>query len=175
MGEFESLLLLYRDDPLMQKVKEIHDKWRNHNNHKKIVKQERDIYLLNLDDKFIKFPNILFECLMIMNFSTSECFKLYQVIYKRIQRSRTPYFSCKKAYLERQSRINHMTLWRSIKELQDKNILLVEKTNDYGFKFILNVAPLTWVLSEHEREGIKEEVEREVNRLHEKWIDENSF
>lgn len=175
MGEFESLLLLYRDDPLMQKVKEVYDKWRNHNNHKKIVKRERDIYLLNLDDKFIKFPNILFECLLSMNFSTSECFKLYQVIYRHIQRYNQPYLSCKKAYLERLSKLNHMTFYRAINELKDKKMLLEERTVDYEFKFTLNVAPLTWILSVSEREDIRDEVEREINRLHEKWIEEISF
>jgi len=173
MGDYEDLLLQYRNDPLMKIIKEVYNKWRNHATHKKIVKREKDIYILNLDDKFIKFPNILIECLASMNFSHAECFKLYLVIYRYMQRYGTPYLACKKAYIERQSKINRMTLWRCIRELEDKKMLLVERTLNYEFKFYLNVAPLTWISSEKEREDIEEEVEREVERIHEKWIEEN--
>lgn len=174
MGEFESLLLQYRNDPLIKKVEEVYNKWRNHNGHKKIVKRKKDIYLLDLNDKFIKFPNILFECLTEINFSNKECFKLFFTVYKNIQRYGTPYMTCKKSYLLKQVKTNRMSLHRSIKELEDKKILLVER-NDFQFKFFLNMAPLTWNISERERTCIEKEVEREIKRLDEKWIEENVF
>jgi hypothetical protein len=63
-----------------------------------------------------------------------------------------------------------MTLHRSISELEEKNMLLVERV-DNDFKFTLNLAPLTWNLSEGEKQNVDREIEKEIDRLHRKWIE----
>lgn len=165
------LLQIYREDPYFKKVEEIFEKWKNHISHKKIVKTRRDIYALNLSDKFIMFPNILAECLFKIDFKRKDCFKLVFLIYKNIQRKNKSYLICKKMYLINQMNLNRMTIDRATDELKEKNILLVEK-NIYGFKYILNLAPLSWNLLGEDKEHVEKEVEREIYRLQQKWIDE---
>ena len=174
MSKFEDLLQLYRTDILISKIEQIYDKWKNHNRHKKIVKKKKNIYWLDIDDKFIKFPNIICECLTEINFKAKDCFKVYFIIYKNLQRNGKPYLECKKSYLLRQTKIKRLYLDVCLKELEEKKLLLVEKIESQ-FRFVLNVAPLTWNLSERERSEIEKEVEREVERLDEKWIEENIF
>ena len=174
MGDYESLLQLYREDVLIRKIEEVHQKWKNVNSHKKIVRRERDIYNLDLNDKFNKFPNIVWECLLEVNFTSKDCFKLFQVIYKLQQRKGRNFITCKKMYLLKQIKINRMTLHRSISELEEKKMLLVE-THATEFKFVLNMAPLLWNVSESEKEKIEQEVIREIERVDKKWIREEAI
>ena len=174
MSKFENLLIDYKDDPLISKIEEAYHKWRNHNNHKKIVRRQKNIYWLDIDDKFIKFPNLICECLTEINFKAKDCFKVYFIIYKNLQRSGKPYITCHKSYLLKQIKINRLYLNVCLKELEEKNMLLVDKLTR-KFQFTLNVAPLLWILSERERENIEKEVEREVERINDKWIEENLF
>jgi hypothetical protein len=170
MRDYESLLQLYREDPLFIKIEEVYNKWKHHARHKKIVKSKRDIYLFKLNDKFIMFSNILLECLFQVDFKAKDCFKFFMVIYKNLQRNGSPFMTCKKMYLVKQVKINRMTLHRSISELEEKNMLLVERI-DNDFKFTLNLAPLSWNLSEGEKQNVDREIEKEIDRLHRKWIE----
>jgi hypothetical protein len=99
MRDYESLLQLYREDPLFIKIEEVYNKWKHHARHKKIVKSKRDIYLFKLNDKFIMFSNILLECLFQVDFKAKDCFKFFMVIYKNLQRNGSPY-----GYLQKSSK-----------------------------------------------------------------------
>jgi len=173
MGTFEELLQVYREDILISKIDQIYEKYKNNINHKKIVKRKKNIYWYDHDDKFLKFPNIIYECLLEVDFKAKDCFKVYLTILKNLQRKQKPYMACKKSFLLKQVKIKRLYLDVCLKELKDKKMLLEEKTDNFDFQFFLNIAPLTWNVIE--RENIEREVEREMERLEEKWINENAL
>lgn len=178
MSEDFSMLLadVYRHDPLMQKHKEIWNKFK-HERHgldgKHLVKHENQIYCLDIGERFDKDYHPFFECLMEVKFRHKDCFKLYTAILRKINQN-NPWIKCKKSYLEKISRIDHQGFIRCINELEEKNMLL-ERRKENQFIFTPVLSPLSWTLSETELERIRVEVNREIERLDKKWIKEEKI
>jgi hypothetical protein len=166
---------VYRIDPYFKILKEVYDKWKNHHRKDKhIADSQRDITLLRLKKDFIKIPNILINQLTEINFSCKECFKLFIVMYKFTLTRNTMTFKCKKEYLRKMIKMHRNSFNVALKELKEKNMLLMEKENGY-FYFTLNLCFLNWNLPEHEMEKIRENNENEIKRYQEKYIDEEEI
>lgn len=175
MSDFDDLMLnVYRHDPLIQKLEQVYTKFKNNRqglNGQHIVKKQKQIYRLDISEKFEKDYHPFFECLLQVKFNHKDSFKLYLVILKILQRKNKNFIKCKKTFLEKISRLDRQGFIRCIKELEIKNMLLVKKEeNDFIFTPVMT--PLAWRLSENELERIREEVNREINRLDKKWIQE---
>lgn len=163
---------VYRIDSFFIKLKEVYDKWKNHHRKDKhIVDNQKDIILLKLKKDFIKIPNILLNQLTEINFSCKECFKIFLMMYKFTLVRNTMRFKCKKEYLRKMIKIDRNSFERGIKELNEKNMLLVEKEHGY-FYFTLNLCFSNWNLNEEEMMKIRENTQREIDNYQEKYIDE---
>lgn len=178
--DFDRLLTgeKYRHDPLFNMLNKAFDKYPSNgpglkadDNRKPqhIAQKKRHIHLLNISENFSKNYNPLMECLAPIQFRHKDCLKVFQVIYKNCLRSNKPYMVGKKRYLQKQVYMNRPTLDNTIKELIEKEMLL-ERKEDAQFIYTPVLAPLSWNLSEGEREDIKREVEREIKRVEDKWI-----
>jgi hypothetical protein len=53
-------------------------------------------------------------------------------------------------------------------------MLKITKKHSY-FIFTLNLAPLTWNVSESEKHKIEKEVNNEIKRMEKKWIEKDIF
>lgn len=166
---------VYRNDEFFQKLKTAHDKWKNHNRPKKhIVESQKDIILLKLKVKFTKYPDILLNQLLEINFSCKECFKIFLIMYRFMLIRNNMRFKCKKEYLRKMIKIHRNVLDRGIKELNDKNMLLIEKENAY-FYFTLNLCFENWNIPEYEKAIIKENNEREIEWYDDRYIQEEDI
>jgi hypothetical protein len=166
---------VYRLDPFFRKLKEVYEKWKNHNiREKHIAKSQRDLILLKLMADFTKYPNILLNQLTEINFSCKECFKVFIIMYKFTLGKNSMTVKCKKEYLRKMIKIHRNTLDVALRELQEKNMLLMEKEDGY-FCFTLNLCFLNWDLPEHEMEKIRENNEKEIGKYQEKYIDEEEI
>ena len=166
---------VYRLDPFFQKLKEVYEKWKNYNRKEKhIVKSQRDIILLKLMIDFTKIPNILLTQLTEVNFSCKECFKTFIIMYRFTLVRNNMKFKCKKEYLRKMIKIHRNVLERCIRELEEKNMVLVEKENGY-FYFTLNLCFENWNVQDHEKEKIKENIENEIEKYQEKYIHEEQI
>jgi hypothetical protein len=163
---------IYPKDPYWIKIKKAYDLWKNNQAHEKIAISDRKLYILQLHDKFTKIPDIIFDSLLAVNFSSKECFKLYIAIYKIMVKKNIFYLKCPKSYLCAISKMERFLLYRVLKELQEKNMLLISKEECSTFIFTLNLSPLSWNLKEENIEEIKTIVNREVDRVDKKWIKE---
>jgi hypothetical protein len=177
MNDFDILLRdVYRHDPLMQKIKEIYNKFKNIRqglDGKHIVKNEKQIYSLDIGEKFEKNYNPFFECLLEVKFRHKDSFKLYSIIIRKIKSINSPYIKCRKSYLEKISRLDHQGFLRCLSELKEKNMLLESRDKNL-FIFTPVLSPLTWKVSESELEKIEKEIKREIDRLDKKWIQEKT-
>lgn len=163
----ELLRTVYRQDPYFQKLEEVFDRC-SRDRRKNIVDRKRDIYFFDLNDKFQKHYIPFLECLIRINFQHKDCFKFMIVLLKKCLSEGKPFLVCRKMYIINQVNFDRMTFNRVIRELEEKNMIRVQKENDFVFTPIM--APLSWNLSEKEREEIKREVERDMKRLDDKWI-----
>jgi hypothetical protein len=170
---------VYRNDEFFLKIKEIYEKYKNHtrlpNNINHIVDNKKDIIFLRLKVNFTKFPNILINQLTEINFKCKDCFKVFLLMYRQQLKENNLTFSCKKEFLRKIIKVNRVSFERALNELQEKNMILVEKENAY-FYFTLNLSFQTWNLSEDEKERILKNLEREIELYEEKYIlNDDSF
>jgi hypothetical protein len=172
----ELLNNVYRVDPVFLKLNEIYDKWKNHNNkNKKLVESQKDVVLLRLKKHFTRFPNLFLNQLAEVNFSCKDCFKVYILMYKFTLKRNNMRFKCKKEYLRKMIKIHRSAFDRALDELQEKNMLLIEK--DYGyFYFTLNLSFIDWDLLDDEKEVIIENNEYEMEKWEDRYLnDANVF
>lgn len=162
---------VYRDSTFFKKLIEIFNKRASINGKKKnIADRMKDLLILDLNDKFQKHYLPFLDCLLRVKFNHKDSFRFYIVIRRDCLRKGRPYMRCRKMYLINQLYFDRVTLNRVIKELEEKNMLKIKKEDGFVFTPVLD--PLSWILSEEEREEIKKEVERDIKRLDEKWIPE---
>ena len=169
----ELLNNVYRHDSIFLKLNEIYERRRNYRRNK-IVDNQRDIVLLRLKTDFTKIPNILMHQLTEINFRCKDCFKAYILMYKFTLTRNSMRFKCKKEYLRKMIKINRQTLNRVLIELEEKNMLLSVKENGY-FYFTLNLSFDSWNLLDNEKEEIKLNNEREIEKWQIKYLDEDNI
>lgn len=177
MSELSNNLLnnVYRIDQLFTTFKEIYNKYKNRSNtENKIFNNPKDIFILRLSTDFTKYPNILINQLIEVEFNCKDCFKVFLLIYRNILYRNEMCLKCKKEYIRKLTKLNRMTLDRSLKELEEKNMLLIEKIGNY-FHFTLNLCFLSWNLEDSKKEIIRENIELENNKYRKKYIDEEVF
>ena len=161
----ERLLELYRRDELMMKIKEAHDKWKNHANKKTlhVANSDRDIALMKLMKKYIRIQNITLDCLNAVNFHRKEAYKLWLNIHRKCTDKNSFSITYKKEYIRRMSKIkNRVTFDRALDELIEKKMLFVEKDGTY-FVFTPNLSFCQWDVHEDDIYDIKSRVEREIS------------
>lgn len=169
----ELLNNIYRHDAVFLKLNEIYERRRN-TRKKKLVDNQRDVILLRLKSDFTKIPNLMLNQLTEVDFSCKDCFKAYIVMYKFMLARNTMRFKCKKEYLRKMIKINRQTLNRILIELEEKNMLLIEKENGY-FYFTLNLSFNDWNLPDNKKEIISENNERELEKWEEKYLDDDNI
>jgi len=166
---------VYKNDPLFMKLKEIYDKWKNHNRREKhIAKSQKDIILLKLTTDFTKIPNILINQLTEVNFSCKDCFKAFLIMYRFSLIRNNMRFKCKKEYLRKMIKVHRTGLERILKELQEKNMLFMDKSDSY-FYFTLNLCFVNWEVSEYEKEQIRKNNEETIEKYDERYILDEDF
>lgn len=161
----DKLLDLYREDELMQKIKEAHDKWKNHANKKNlhVAGNDRDICLMKLMKKYIRIQNITLDCLNAVNFSRKETYKLWLSIHRKCTDKNSFSITYKKEYIRRMARIkNRVTFDRALDELIEKKMLFVEKDDTY-FVFTPILAFCKWEVDEDDKKDIKNRVGMDIS------------
>ena len=162
---------IYFNDPYFIKIREVFNKWKNENREEmKIASNSKKLSLLSLKDKWEKISDILFESLLQVNFKSKDCFKVYLGIHRLTLKKSALEFKCTKSYLEKSLGVERILLYRILDELVEKNMLIVEKLPKWKFIFTLNKAPLSWNVSEREKEEISKIINREIDRIHKKYI-----
>jgi len=163
---------IYRFDSVFLKLNEIYNKWKNtRRKDKHIVTNQKDVILLRLKQNFTKYPNILLNQLTEVNFRCKDCFKVYLIMYKFMLKRNNMRFKCKKEYLRKMVKIHRNSLERVLKELEEKNMVLIEKENGY-FYFTLNLSFENWLLTNKEKERIILNNEMEIRRWQERFLDD---
>lgn len=166
---------VYRSDPFFKKLKEVYDKTKNYTRRsRQIVNNEKDLIQLKLQVKFTKYPDILINQLTEVNFRCKECFKIFLLMYRFFLKTNGMSFECKKEYLRRMIKIHRNVLERGLNELEEKNMILIERINGY-FRFTLNLCFLDWNIEDCEKVRLRENIDYEIEWYQERYIQENGL
>lgn len=160
----DNLLQVYQNDEFFIKLKETYNKWKNHTDRTRhIANSERELYLLILLKRYTKISDIVFLNLCEVNFKSRESFKLWLVIYRRCMKKNKFSITFKKEYVKKMARIkNRMAFERALSELVSKKMINLRYEDAY-FIFEPNLAFLEWDISESEKQGIRNNINREIN------------